>query len=332
MAISLIGWKYRKQINITGQSGAGTNYQVLLKIGESIGSSNVDFNLDMLSAKFPSAKNDGGDLRFTSSDGITLLNFWVEDVSGTAPNRVAKIWVKVADDLGTNKSIYCYYGNFNTHNASNGDGTFLLFDDFEGTGDVDNSKWGTVYTVSLQGNSIARVGGTASQYNGLFSLNAFGEKYSVIAYTNIYGTTVGRHYSGAFGSSLDCSSYVGYATQWNSPYQLFVYGDGLSISLPSPFDNAYHRFETKRKGNGKAELLVDNISKASASSGAYTEDYPIASWAYQSDYNYIDYIAVRKCQEIEPTFNSANKYETLFGRRRIFYVPINTSNFFHFFN
>ena len=124
------GWAYRKKITIAGSVGAGTNYQVLLKIGESSGASGADFNLEGLSAKFPSGKNDGGDLRFTASDGVTLQDFWVESVSGTSPNRVAKVWVKVSADLGTNQDIYCYFRNPNATNASNGDNTFLFFDDF----------------------------------------------------------------------------------------------------------------------------------------------------------------------------------------------------------
>jgi len=111
-----------------------------LKIGESSGATGADFNLEGLSAKFPSGKNDGGDLRFTTSDGVTLQGFWVEGVSGTSPNRVAYVWVKVSADLGTNQDIYCYFGNPNATNVSNGDNTFIFFDDFE-DGVINTSKW-----------------------------------------------------------------------------------------------------------------------------------------------------------------------------------------------
>jgi hypothetical protein len=121
----LSGWAYRKKITIAGSAGAGTNYQVLLKIGESSGASGADFNLEGLSAKFPSGKNDGGDLRFTASDGVTLQDFWVENVNGTSPNRVAYVWVKVSEDLGTNRDIYVYFGNPNATNQSNVQNTFI---------------------------------------------------------------------------------------------------------------------------------------------------------------------------------------------------------------
>jgi len=94
----LTGWQYRKKITIQGSTGAGTNYPVTLKVGESAGATGADFHLDGKSANFPSGPNQSGDLRFTSSDGSTLLNFWVESVSGTAPNRIAKVLVNVSAD------------------------------------------------------------------------------------------------------------------------------------------------------------------------------------------------------------------------------------------
>ncbi|MCD6143602.1 BNR-4 repeat-containing protein, partial [Thermococcus sp.] len=75
-------WQYRKKLTINGSSGAGTNYQVLLKVGESSGASGCDFHVEGHSANFPSDTNQSGDLRFTDNDGITLLSFWVEKVEG----------------------------------------------------------------------------------------------------------------------------------------------------------------------------------------------------------------------------------------------------------
>ena len=89
-----------------------------------------------------------GDLRFTKSDGTTLLNFWVEKVEGTSPNRVAYCWVKVADNLDNNVDIYCYYGNSNADDVSDGDGTFIFFDDFY---QFDNTKWDGFYDIYNSG-------------------------------------------------------------------------------------------------------------------------------------------------------------------------------------
>lgn len=135
--IGLSGYSLSKTINITGQSGAGTDYQILVKVGESSGSTGSDFNLSSMANSFPSAENTSGDIRFTSSDKVTLLDCWVEKVTGTTPNRIAYFWVKVKEDLSTNKTIYCYYKG-DTTNYCNGNNVFLFFDDFS-SGNL--SKW-----------------------------------------------------------------------------------------------------------------------------------------------------------------------------------------------
>ena len=160
----LQGWSYRRRITISGSSGAGAGYQVLLKIGESSGATGCHFHLDGKSASFPSGKNQGGDLRFTASDGATLLSFWVENVTGTSPNRVAYIWVKVSADLGTNQDIYCYFGNPNATNASSDANTFIRIIDgnlpLKGCWHLDEGSGTTAYDSSGNGNNGTIYGAT----------------------------------------------------------------------------------------------------------------------------------------------------------------------------
>ena len=162
------GWKYKKLLHIKGSTGAGNNYPVLLKIGESTDSSGCDFHLDGNSDKFPSDMNDSGDLRFTDIDSFNLLNFWVEKVEGTAPNRTAYVWVKVEDDLDNDIDIYCYYGNVNAANISDGRNTFSLFDDFSslsydklwtkyGSGTLDKG-YGVLFTAGNGGQGLTTDG------------------------------------------------------------------------------------------------------------------------------------------------------------------------------
>ena len=108
----LSGWSYRKEITITGQSGAGTNYQVDLDIGDSAGG---DFHLEGHCTSFPQ------DIQVTDDDGTTLLDFWIEDITADP----IKMWVEVADDLGTNQTIYVYYGKGESPTSSNGANTFI---------------------------------------------------------------------------------------------------------------------------------------------------------------------------------------------------------------
>lgn len=111
------GYAYRKEINITGESGAGTHYQVNFTIGNASGG---DFNLSGHSINFPS------DVRFADDDGSTALNYWIEDE--TVDPIIA--WVNVTDDLNTSQDIYVYYGKSGATTQSDGDATFLSFDDF----------------------------------------------------------------------------------------------------------------------------------------------------------------------------------------------------------
>ncbi|RLF14324.1 MAG: hypothetical protein DRJ97_06460 [Thermoprotei archaeon] len=93
----LAGWGYRKPVTITERSGYTlAQYQVKVVLTPD----NFDYS---------KAKDDGGDLRFTDEDGLTLLSYWVERWSSGGESIV---WVKVpAIPAGGSKTIYMYYGN-----------------------------------------------------------------------------------------------------------------------------------------------------------------------------------------------------------------------------
>ena len=135
---NLAGWPYWKVISLTGQSGAGADYQVELKIGDSAGG---DFHLEGHCTNFPQ------DIRITDDDGTTLLDHFVEDL--TADPIVVR--VKVNDDLGSNRDIRVYYGKSGESTASNIDNTFIFGDDFPGSS-LNGTKWGSQdVTVGVSG-------------------------------------------------------------------------------------------------------------------------------------------------------------------------------------
>lgn len=133
----LSGYSYRKKVTIAGSSGAGTGYQILLKIGESAGSSGADFHLEGHALNFPN------DIRFTASDEITQYSYWIESIEGASPNRLVYVWVKVDESLDADADIYVYYGKSGDTSASNGSTTFEFFDDF----DDNNLDWTVVSGV-----------------------------------------------------------------------------------------------------------------------------------------------------------------------------------------
>jgi hypothetical protein len=127
----LSGWTYRKPVTLSRASGAVTAYQMKLLVGESSGSSGAAVHCE------GHGKVDFSDLRFTTSDGTTLLDYWIESVSGTTPNQTAVVWIEF-NSIGTGPtSFFLYYGNADAAAASSGGDTFPFFDDFSG----DLGKW-----------------------------------------------------------------------------------------------------------------------------------------------------------------------------------------------
>ena len=149
----LSGWGYKKSITLSRASGAVTDYQMKLLVGEfgAVGE-DVDCNSH--------CQTDFDDIRFTTSDGTTLLDYWIESITGITPNQLATIWIEF-DSIGTGATtFYMYYGNASATSVSNGDNTFLFFDDFLGTS-LDGSKWTSSGTVSVSGGE-AVIGSTSN--------------------------------------------------------------------------------------------------------------------------------------------------------------------------
>ena len=114
-----LGWGYRKQLIVTGSTnGAQTNYQMKLIVYKSAGA-------DSPGTVYlgTNVKNDFSDLRFTKSDGTSLLNYWIE--SKTDGNTAA-VWIEF-DSIPASPSttsLYIYYGNSGAAVGSNGSATF----------------------------------------------------------------------------------------------------------------------------------------------------------------------------------------------------------------
>lgn len=96
----LTGWGFRKEITIddTNVDGNLTDFPAYVLIDAD--------------ADFHEAKADGYDIRFTQSDGETLLKYEREYwTGGDGSAATAHYWVKVPSILATGgATIYCYYG------------------------------------------------------------------------------------------------------------------------------------------------------------------------------------------------------------------------------
>lgn len=151
-------WNYRIPVSVINNGGDLTDFQVKV----------------ILDGSFPwaHANTDGSDIRFTASDGTTLLPHWT--VTWTN-NSNAEIWVRipVIEASPSTGTIFMYYGNSLAEDSSNGDATFLFFDDFE-SGVLNVSKWHTSGTPSYsflqdEGSTVLSMTGSASHLNYIAS-------------------------------------------------------------------------------------------------------------------------------------------------------------------
>ncbi len=104
-------WGNRKSISIQENSGVQlTDYQVRIDV-----------------ANEPGMSGNFSDIRFTQSDGVTLLDFWMEGKFGTN----AIFWVKIPHlNANSNTEIFMYFDNIASPLASNPNSTFVFYDDF----------------------------------------------------------------------------------------------------------------------------------------------------------------------------------------------------------
>jgi hypothetical protein len=306
-------WSYRKKITIAGSSGAGVNYTVPLNVGESSGATGYNFHIEGHSANFPI------DLRFTKDDGITLLNCWVESITGTSPNRTAKIWVKISDDLGVNRNIYCYYGNPNATNVSNGPNTFPFFEDFNSYSDgYLNGKggWSGDTYFNVQGTTVYE-GAKAVQVSGgpantwiqvkkplTTNLNSVEVRvYLRAAQTNLNtGYIWILNTAGALigGGAMSSAAYFQVQGGTSANDGTYAANTWYLAILQIRETNQYVRFE----GGGAA--FTAWIAPANTGTPGYVQ---LLSYS-QNAICYWDLIIVRNFITVEPAFSSAGSEET----------------------
>lgn len=123
-------WQYKREISIDNRGGTLPNAVIQIQF------SDKEFD-------YTKAKAAGADIRFSDSSrklSDAGLSYWIEQWND---NGVTRIWVKVPMLKAGNKAtLQMHYGNPDAQAVSNGNTTFLFFDDFE-NGDY-AKKWTNV--------------------------------------------------------------------------------------------------------------------------------------------------------------------------------------------
>jgi hypothetical protein len=289
-------WPYRRNITISGS--APSDYQVLII---------VDTSSLILNGKM---QGDCDDIRFTRSDGVTLLDYWIE--SGCfSPST--KIWVKV-DSIP--QTIYMYYGNLTASSLSDGYATFEFFDDFEYTDSPTNHGWQWV------GGSVTAQTTTTTARCGVRSLRLDGATggnpvlvHNIGSWTNSF---VAEYWSRndattKFFSTSDFYGGAGATPTWAENQR--IYHHFRSNGFLTWYDTAYHDYMSY-SANTWYEFKVI-IHPSTQSYDIYVNGVPMVSganfrksgtditqWGFTDNTGgYQDCVRIRKYTSPEPTYS-----------------------------
>lgn len=314
----LSGWDYRKAINITGQSGAGTHYQVNISIGNSSGG---DFHLEGHCTDFPN------DTVVTDDDGVTKLPFWIENASADP----IQMWVNVSDDLNTSQDIYVYYGKSGENTTSNGTAAFEFFDDFDRADSADvGNDWTEDYNIGSISSNRLRVAGLGT--SSTLEWDAIWKSYTA-SETKIYETEIElssnlidnrRAYFSVFGTVANTRMVITIQNAGNNVMYLINSGwvdSGIdaAINVKYPLKIVYKTATQKVDYYFNDTLLG---SDQTPYAGTITNKIFFGSLRTATDdYRYYTDVLVRKYNSPEPAYSSAGSEEA-----PTTYTPPNPTN------
>jgi len=295
-------WSYRKSHIINAQAGADTLYQKRVKVWYGSGTDS-DENV-YLAGK---CRTDFGDVRFCDDDGTTELDYWMEE---KVDSDYVVFWVEIADDLSTvNATVFVYYGNANATTTSNGDDTFVFFDDFIGDS-LNLTKWvvreGDV-TVSDGELILTGTTGTRGRIDGLVEFNPNSAVHAK-SRLNIYS-----HYQFPIFTRISndntLSDAMGVYTNPFTAIFFISYNEGTftatNITGSVPDTGVYRIWEIKWIAN-KVSLYVDKSHIVTHTTNVPDE----TQVCYFRETNvvgynvYVDWIFVRKYVDPEPAHGS----------------------------
>ena len=301
----LDGWQYRKSVTLSRASGAVTNYQMKLLLGESAGA--VGEDVDCGGLCLPSFN----DIRFTTADGITPLSYWIETITGVTPNQLATIWIK-CDSIGINATtFYMYYGNAGAAAASSGSDTFPFFDDFPGA-TLDNNKWSITdgATVSVS-DSVVTIIGRASANSVIYSGSDYGENYAMRARvkTEHFDSASYREFGGwrdGPTSTKHALTMCCHATKKKTHYNNNAGVEAFSAILGGITAATYSIWDIIRSGGVSTVFKNNDANTVTLTSGYPTVNCGLVFEAGTSTSAkvYMDWVFIRKFLATEPAWGA----------------------------
>jgi len=253
-------WAYRLKGHVTPSEECGymSDYQMKLTVHYGEGTSEgADVYLN------GSSQEDFDDIRFTSSYGVRLLSHWIQDYT---PGVNATVWVKFDYISSEGADFYLYYGNPAAKSASDGYGTFLIFNDGSSMEGWRQYAGGGSFDWSAIGGAIRCVS-TGDGFDNLYYTKHV-ESTSYIVESRIR-TDEGLNTSLNFQHGVGCS-YNNPMARWieeGNYWQLRDPSGSTSSDPGAEFDTAQWHDYTFFRDNDVWKLLVDGDLKVTHEAG-----------------------------------------------------------------
>jgi len=252
-------------------------------------------------------RSDFGDIRFTKSDGTTLIDYWMEE---KVDEDHALFWVEIPDDLSSSDvTIYIYYGKSDATTTSNGDNTFLFFDHFEGT-QLDTDKWVVRQgDVSVE-NSQLKLTGTTETRGLIDGLTPISMGAALHVKAKGSGTTVSMCHFCSMRKSNDWNYRAGdlYGRSSDNKVAFETHNAGnktdtLDITVNSL--NSWHKYKITWK-NGESKGYQDDTLLATHTTNIPTVNNVVVFYegSVSGQDVYVDWCFVRKYVAPEPSHGS----------------------------
>ena len=306
----LADYDYRKSITLSRASGAVSNYQMKLLVGESSGATgeNVDCGGKCLSSF--------NDLRFTTSDGTTLLDYWIESISGTTPNQLATVWIEFSS-IGTgDTTFYLYYGNSGASAYSNGENTFPFFDDFNDDS-LDTNKWTSTVGVTESSGKVT-VTDTGNNGRMIKGKTAFGTTYAYRSYVKPKYYNNSTYLSsvrlGNSDNTKQLAAYFSHTTAaFNAKYTNFTTAHYTLSSIVGGSAD-WMIIDICRNSSTNVSYLLNNGDTVTISADVFTDDlYPTVVAYANGSLIEADWVLMRQYLSTEPAWGSWGDEEIAAG-------------------
>ncbi len=214
------GWPCRVQITVTNNAAVDlTDYQVMVILD----SNNFQ--------GWPYLQSDGSDIRFTDSDGSTIIPHWIEVFNYAG--RYAVIWVKVPRiPASGSTTIYMYYGNQGASSTSDGRAVFEFFDDFY---TLDRTVWSTSSSDGV--NALFTIQASTEFHDGTGLVIRTDRYRATSQYANVH--TLNTWTVPASGPSYMVEARLSPRTGEDHDIELDLYTSAYAATHPNRAEGAY---------------------------------------------------------------------------------------------